>query len=443
MLLDITSGFYSWIRGGLSVLFIYHFIFYLLNRDRLNKYYSIYLFCIVVYLTRDVFENQTVVLFYQYISFSIQYIAYFYFIQFCRSLIRSQRGFIKLDVIARKFSWMLIFFALILIVVQFFYGFEIQKKVVAFSVPFASICSLFVFYMLVKSKSKHSVYLLIGSVFFLIAANISSIKMMKGEYYLIDLPVHRMFYYFIGAFTQSIIFTALISGYLKEIFEKKQQAELNLLKQKNQIAQLKMVALKSQMNPHFLFNSLNSINSYVIQNKVDEASNFITKFSILIRKVLQVTNENSISLEEELEILSVYIKLEQMRLKNGFSIETQIDESIEVSKLRVVPLFLQPFIENAIWHGLSFKEGEKKIKLSIYKLGEMVRVLIRDNGIGIKRSKSRRLNKSSDRKSFGISIVKERMEIMYGKTVDIRIKDLKDGKETGTQISIVFPLKLA
>ncbi len=443
MFLDITSGFYSWIRGGLSVLFIYHFIFYLLNRDKLNKYYSIYLFCIVVYLTRDVFTSENVILFYQYISFSIQYVAYFYFIQFCRSLTRSRKGFPKLDAIAYKFSWILILFAITLVAVQFFYGYEIQKKVVGLSVPLASFCSLLIFYMLAKSKSRHTRYLLIGCVFFLIAANISSVKMLKGEYYLIDWPVHRMFYYFVGAFAQSIIFTALISSYLKEIFEKKQRAELDLLKQKNQIAQLKMVALKSQMNPHFLFNSLNSINNYVIQNKVEEASNFITKFSMLVRKVLQVTNENSISLEEELQILSVYIKLEQMRVKNGFSFETQIDKSIKVSKLKVVPLFLQPFIENAIWHGLSFKEGEKRIKLSIYKLDKMVKVLIQDNGIGIKRSKIKSLHTSSNRKSFGINIVKERMEIMYGKAVDIHIKDLSDGQETGTQISIVFPLKLA
>lgn len=441
MLLDITSAFYSWIRGGLLVLFIYHFIFYLQNKEKLHKYYSGYLFCLVVYLVRDAFVSENVQYYYQYISFSIQYVGYVFFIYFCRELTKSKIYFPVLDYRAKILSGVLFLLACFLLVIQYFYGYEVQKQIVAYSVPFATFCAFYVFYLLSKRKTRQVYFLLFGSVFFLISANISLLKMIKGNLYLIDWSVHRMFYYFVGAIVQSTIFAILIGNHFREIIIKKQEAEVNLLKQSNQISQLKMIALKSQMNPHFLFNSLNSINNFVIQNKIDEASNFITKFSSLVRKVLQVTNENSISLTEELHILSIYVKLEQMRLKNGFHFKTVIDHTIDADRLKVVPLFLQPFIENAIWHGLSLKQGEKTILLTITQINEMVNVFITDNGIGINNSKKNKINTTSSKKSYGIKIVKERMELMYEKEIVIQIKDVSEKNTTGTRVLLIFPVK--
>lgn len=442
MLLDITSSFYSWIRGGLFALFIYHFIFYLQNNDKLHKCYSIYLLCLVIYLMRDVIVNPTVQYLYQYLSFSIQYVGYVFFIQFCRDLTKSQEHFPKIDKLAKLLSVVLLVFAGTLMLVQFLWGYEVQKEVVALSVPVATICALSVFYLLLKSNSRHAKFLLLGSVFFLVFANISAVKMVKGEMYLINWPVHRMFYYFLGAFVQCLIFAVLIGSHFREIIERKQEAELNLLKQSNQIYELKMIALKSQISPHFLFNSLNSINNYVIHNEVDKASDYITKFSSLIRNVLQVSNENLISLKEELEIIAIYVHLEQMRLKNGFQFKTIIDPALNTERLKVVPLFLQPFIENAIWHGLSSKSGDKTIVLMVEKKEKMVKVSITDNGIGIKKSAKNKMKLKSSKKSLGIKIVKERMDLMYKRNVEVSIRDLAEINETGTEISLVFPLKI-
>lgn len=435
----MTSAFYSWIRGGLVVLFVYHFIIYIQNKDDINKYYSIYLLCLTIYLIREVFTSETIQYYYQYISFSIQYVAYTSFIYFARSLVDLKEDFPKLDNLLLILAKLLLVFTVVLMMVQFFYGYETQKIVVAYSVPFSTICAFIVFYIISKKKTKQVFYLILGSIIFLLFANISSIKMIKGDYYLIDFKVHLRFYYFIGAIIQSVIFAVLIGNYLRVIIERKREIEINLLTQNNQISELKMTALQSQMNPHFLFNSLNSINNYVLQNKIEEASNFITKFSSLVRKVLQVTSENTITLKEELEILSIYIKLEQMRLKNSFTFTLEVDEEIEQEKLKVVPLFLQPFIENAIWHGLSLNEGEKKLCLCIDLKNDNINVKILDNGIGLHAAKNRNRYKSKNKKSFGINIVKERLKLLYGDNTFISINDISNKDNSGTEVLITFP----
>lgn len=443
MLLDINSAFYSWIRGGMLVLFIYHVIIYFQNKDRIHKNYSIYLFCLTVYLIRDAFTNPLVQHYYQYISFSIQYIGYAYFIYFSSSLLNCELHFPKLDHRVKQLSKLLIAFALTLVVVQFFWGYEAQKKVVGYSVPFSSFCAFYAFYVLSRRRTKQVFYLLSGSIIFLVLANISSVKMIKGDYYLIDWKVHRMFYYFIGTIIQSIIFAILTGNYFREISEKKRAMEVSLLKQANQISELKITALKSQMNPHFLFNSLNSINNFVIQNKIDEASNFITKFSVLIRKVLQTTDRSSITLREELKILSVYIHLEQMRLKDSFCFEKRIAEDVNPDELLVVPLFLQPFFENAIWHGLSLKRGRKNLVLNISKEEDRIKVVIEDNGIGILASKKMKESSAIKKKSYGIRIVSERLKNMFPEQeTSIQIQDISNEEDTGTMVSIVFPLQL-
>ncbi len=438
MLLDITSAFYSWIQGGFLVLFVYHLVIYIQNKDTIHKYYSIYLFCLTVYLFRETFTSNTIQYIYEYVSFTIQLIAYVAFIFFTRTIANSKKQFPKLDKLIVLLSNLLLILVLILILVQYFLGYEAQKKVVAYSLPFLTFCAFLIFYILSKNKTKQVFYLILGSVLFLIFANISSIKMLKGDGYLLDFEVHYMFYYFVGAIVQSIIFAVLIGNYFTEITNKKKEAEINLLKQNHQIAELKMMSLQNQMNPHFLFNSLNSINNFVVQNKIEKASSFITKFSYLVRKVLQATSSNLISLKDELEIITTYIKLEQMRLKNSFVFTQIIDKRVNQEKLKVVPLFVQPFVENAIWHGLSPKKGNKELSLSIQLLkNNLLQVKIIDNGIGLNEANKK---KSKDRKSFGINIAKERLKLIYGKEVKISIVDMSSSKKTsGTSVLITFP----
>ncbi len=133
------------------------------------------------------------------------------------------------------------------------------------------------------------------------------------------------------------------------------------------LADVEMTALRAQMNPHFLFNCLNSINRFIVRNDAETASNYLTKFSRLIRLILQNSKSSTITLRNELEALKLYIELEEMRFENRFDYSIHVDDNIEVEFVEVPPLLLQPYVENAIWHGLMHKESKGKLTIDDYK----------------------------------------------------------------------------
>ena len=234
---------------------------------------------------------------------------------------------------------------------------------------------------------------------------------------------------------------ALIVGYRVTSLEKQKSLLATDLEEKTkQMSELKMTALQSRMDPHFLYNSLNSINNFVLQNDAEKASDYITKFSRLIREILNKSSKITIPLSEELGILGLYVRLEQMRMESGFDYIVTIDENIELEKIQVPPLFIQPYIENAIWHGFVNKTSNKKINLTVYDEEDKVRCEIIDNGIGIEKSKS--LNKSSahHKKSFGLQTSEDRIKLLHEhQKVYVIIEDISRGKLTGTKVTIKFP----
>ena len=249
-----------------------------------------------------------------------------------------------------------------------------------------------------------------------------------------------MFYFFAGILVQTVVYAFLLADVLKKIEVEKSRVEFNLYKKSSQLYQLKMTAFKNKMNPHFLFNSLNSINNFVLQNKQEEASVFISKFSSLIRKVLQTTEKVHISLAEELMISELYINIELARLRNNFSYQINIDNSIDTEKINVVPLYLQPFVENAIWHGLSLQEGDKNLIINIREENSFIITEIVDNGIGYKESLNKKKTQGIQRKSFGIDTIKNRLELIYTpQNISINIAEINDRENKGTKVTIVFP----
>jgi sugar lactone lactonase YvrE/anti-sigma regulatory factor (Ser/Thr protein kinase) len=154
----------------------------------------------------------------------------------------------------------------------------------------------------------------------------------------------------------------------------------------NQLRELEMKALKAQMNPHFIHNALNSIQSLIINHRSDEASHYISKFAKLLRQVLENADKNLISLDKELYSLQLYVDLEKLRMDMDIDYSEQVDENIIVSEIKIPPLILQPFVENALWHGLSNKEGDKKIMVSITGKENWIICEITDNGVGRKKA---------------------------------------------------------
>ena len=217
------------------------------------------------------------------------------------------------------------------------------------------------------------------------------------------------------------------------------------LKNEKKLLTLEQTMLRSQMNPHFLFNSLNSIKLYIINNEKKNAVHYLNKFSKLIRKILEASSLKEISLAEELETVELYMNIENIRFSNEINFNISIDDDIDVHIVKMPSLILQPFLENALWHGLSSKEGEKKIDLNVSKGNDnFIDISITDNGVGREASEIIRKRKVLKRKSVGIEITKERLANFskdYLNTFDVSIIDLYDTENnpTGTQIILHIP----
>jgi two-component sensor histidine kinase len=239
------------------------------------------------------------------------------------------------------------------------------------------------------------------------------------------------FYALIGLFVLSIIL--YVNRYL--VHKEKQYGKL-----KNKIKENENQMLRSQMNPHFLFNSLNSINSFIIQNKKDEASNYLTSFSKLMRKILDNSRKDIITLKDELDATKLYLNLEAVRLEQKFDYSISIDKKIREDEIMIPALIFQPFLENSIWHGIHPKPDSGFIEISIdaENAGEhnsYLIIKIKDDGVG--RNAAEKRNKESLHKSHGLEITLERLQMNDSKNT-VEITDLYDENHTaaGTLVKI-------
>jgi LytS/YehU family sensor histidine kinase len=177
----------------------------------------------------------------------------------------------------------------------------------------------------------------------------------------------------------------------------------------NQLKEMEMKALKAQMNPHFIYNALNSIQALVANDKKDEGIRYIGSFSRLLRQVLDNSENNVISLDKELETIGLYIQLESLRLDVQLQYKKIIPENIVPEFEKIPPLILQPFVENALWHGLSRKAGEKEIKITVSLNAEWLICDIRDNGIGREKAGEWKNNSAAIHESKGLDITRKRL----------------------------------
>ena len=226
---------------------------------------------------------------------------------------------------------------------------------------------------------------------------------------------------------------------LQKIESEKTKAELE-----QQTTELEMQALRAQMNPHFIFNSLNSINRFILQNNRAQASEFLTKFSKLVRMILQNSQSSLITLESELEALKLYLEMESLRFNYHFSYKISIPDDLDISVLKVPPLIIQPYVENAIWHGLMPKEEKGQLGIDVSQENNFLFLKITDDGIGRKRAATQADKSVTKHKSMGLRITADRIAIIQnskGNESPIMINDLvdTDGNATGTEVIIKMP----
>ena len=214
----------------------------------------------------------------------------------------------------------------------------------------------------------------------------------------------------------------------------------------HKIAETEMTALRAQMNPHFIFNCLNSIKLYTLENDSATASEYLTKFSQLIRLVLENSRSEKVTLEKEIETLKLYIEMEAMRFKNKVRYCVKIDKNIDAAYIEIPPLLIQPYVENAIWHGLMHKKEGGLVNIHIAIEDEhLLHVEISDNGVGRAMAQEYKSKSVTRQKSFGLKMTSERIDVinqLYQTNTSVKIIDEKDALNNacGTKVIIKIPI---
>jgi len=346
--------------------------------------------------------------------------------------------------------------------------------------PIAFPLSIVLLYFIAKTQSPVKYYILIGSGIFLFLSSYSHYLTYSGR------PFRVLFYF--SMIIEAIFFALGLGAKQKILLEDKNAAQeavieehkVNLelqerikfklneevaLKTNEIIAltkvnqeeekrkleveyarrtlDLRMRALQTQMNPHFLFNSLNSIKHFIIANKKEDAAYFLSKLSRLLRKILDNSQLKEITLQEELDIMQLYLEVENIRLQKQIIFEISVASDIAPMQINIPPIVLQPFIENAIWHGLALKKGEKKIHIAITKKINAFLITITDNGIGREKSAMLKAARLVEKESLGIDLTKERLEAytehLIGE-ISITFEDLYgNAGPTGTKVLLFIP----
>lgn len=249
------------------------------------------------------------------------------------------------------------------------------------------------------------------------------------------------FYALIGIIAVSV--TAIVYKYIQSSkTQKRKLEELNRMMNES-----RLMAIRAQMNPHFIFNSLNAIQESIVMQDFDTAYQYLSKFSKLLRQVLNNSEKNFIPLKDEIEVNQLYLELESLRFKKTFSYSLIVEDDIDTETTGFPSLLLQPFIENAIWHGLMHKQGEKKLDISFCLRNNHLECIIEDNGIGRERSAEIKKNKLGAQyfESKGTKLSGQRLQLLNetGHTrADIQIDDLKkdNGEADGTRVTLKLPL---
>ncbi len=258
-------------------------------------------------------------------------------------------------------------------------------------------------------------------------------------------PWYKQIWFHIIVFMALIAFLFIAYKQRINMLSKKEEEKRKIMQQ---ISELEIKALQAQMNPHFLFNSINSIQNYILDNNVDKALGYLSSFSKVVRKTLEFADKKFVRLNDVLSYLQHYIDLEKMRFDDMFNYEVVLDEEIDADSVMMPPMILQPIIENSIKHGIHPLNKKGTIRIEIFRFNkESIKIIIEDNGIGREKASKINNNRKLKNDSKGLKITKERLDILNRNntgTYDIKIIDLYDdeGAASGTRVEIIISMIL-
>lgn len=274
-----------------------------------------------------------------------------------------------------------------------------------------------------------------GSYMFIIKAENQGVFSEPISYsFTIEKPFYFRWWFILLAVTLFLGVVFLVYRWQINIQRKKS-------KQINELNASKLTAIQSQMNPHFIFNSLNSIQDLVLKGDVDKSYTFITKFSNLIRRTLNYSDKDFIEFEQEIKLIELYLSLEKLRFKENLNYSIDADA---IDDITVPPMLIQPFIENALIHGLLHKEGLKQITIK-FELNDVLKCIIEDNGVGREKAKEIKLRQKADHESFSSQAIKKRFSILsnhFNGELGFKYDDLySNGEACGTRVTLFIPFK--
>lgn len=500
MINTILADSTNWIQGLCIGLFLYNFFSYFVIKDKSFLYYSLYLLALVVFLIPSTNNNFSTIINKQY-GFFLNTFKWFNEVIYVLIYTLFTLTFFEFKKVNNKLykniitytKTTLVISILIFSIDYFVYNgsyFYIYNLFIF--LPSALLLGIVLSVEIYKLKTILSNIYLVGLVCFIILS-LCGMYFTHFPYtdFMIKFGIDRKHFLYSGIFIE-VIFLSIALGHKnigykisKELSNKKLIKELKNhqelierenykleqlinhqkekvkktveksekyklieaeMKHQNEINELKLSSLLNQMNPHFLFNALNSIKLFIIDNDAKKATYYLNKFSKLIRQILNASKQKEVSLQEELNTLTLYVNLENIRFANEINYQISVAENINAEHIKIPSLSLQPFLENAIWHGLSTKQGDKKIDIAIsaYK-NSHYQIDIKDNGIGRIASENIKKQRTVKRKSVGINITKERFKKFtqnFNHEFSLQYIDLFDEtkKPAGTIVRLKIPL---
>ena len=413
--------------GACAIIFLTFLIIFLYTRKLEFLFYALYVIFSLIYLAKNINIHQYQIFYDTYFgSWFVdisQIMINLFYVCFAMYYLDTKLNYPKLHKLMRIILPLL----LLLVLADFWSFFSANYQTHQDLLNFQRILmSLFgmasMIYLIIKAMNKLAIFMVIGSCAFLIGA-------------LAYLFTNNGHYMMIGSILEIIIFFLGLAYKIKLEYE----ARLSL---QQEVSSKEISALRAQMNPHFIFNSLSSIQNLILKNDRASALKYLSQFGKLVRNVLESSNEAIVTLTEEIALLKSYLELESLRFDNAFEYTIDVDEDLDADSLEIPLMLIQPFVENAIIHGLvGKKKGEKKLSLRFKKDGQFAVFEIEDNGIGRIASGAFGDPSKKQRKSRGMEITEKRLKIFNKNKVNqnkVEIVDKYDanGNATGTKVII-------
>ncbi|WP_353779459.1 histidine kinase [Winogradskyella sp. 3972H.M.0a.05] len=416
--------------GICLVMFLFTLMFFIYSKRIEFFYYALYTLFLFLYLTPDIFKLHD--LFFggyglaSYTFFQVTQVAInLCYILFVMYYLNTKTEYPKLHIALKAIAYMLV---VVLVADAVFLGtkqFTLHIYILDIERLIMSVFGLAgMIYLLFKGKNKLAYFVVIGS--FLYMAGALGFLFLGGRIYMIA-----------GSAFEILIFAAGLTYKIQQEYKEKLQFQQEAFLNKTK-------ALRAQINPHFIFNSLSSIQHLVTKNDKVSALKYLSKFSRLTRNILESSIETNVVLNDEIKMLKDYLELESLRFDNAFNYDISVDEDLDEYSVEIPFMLLQPFVENAIIHGLLPKTDDPKaLKIQFSKDDTLIFCEVDDNGIGRKAAEEKGHIHKREKKSRGLEVTKQRLESLGITTEPIEIIDKMDsnGKAIGTKVIIKIPIK--